>query len=165
MNVLPEGSKAPDLEPQNPQGPSVLVFAMPHIYASRLVVGYLRRLKEQLPELSITIILQGNEDQIERYARGYLEALKVVHDRDLALSERFAVTHVPTTYYLEDDVVALAFSGFSRPALNRLAAKAAEALGTKPKELITASDNKGEYELAEPALSWQPADAAKTRRN
>ncbi len=171
MNVLPKGSQAPAIEAVSlagerlsSQGPLVLCFAMPRIHASRLVVGYLRRLKEQLPELPIWVILQGDEAQVERYVRNYLDTVQVVHDRELDLSERFAVTHVPSTYYLEDEVVKLAFSGFSRPAMNKLAAKAAEALGAKARELITQSDNKGEYELAEPALSWRPPDAAERRR-
>jgi hypothetical protein len=162
MNVLPEGLEAPELRAITLAGeklssealsPLLFCFATPSVHASRLVVGYLRRLKEQLPGLAIWIILQGDENAVRRYAQVYLETVQVVHDADLALSRRFAVTHVPSTYYLEDHQVKVAFTGFSRPGLNKLAALAAQATGVKAKELITVSDNKGEYELAERALS------------
>ena len=169
MNVLAVGERAPDFHTQTRSGvqlelstllesaPAVLCFGMPRIYSSRLVVGYLRRLKEYTPELHIIIVLQGEAERVEGYAAGYLDALHVVFDKDLSLSRRYGVTHVPSTYYLVtregEAVVEASFTGFLRPALNNLAADAAERTGAKVRELITPLDNKGEYELAERALS------------
>lgn len=168
MNVIPAGEPAPDLEITTLVGetfelykrleasPIVLLFARPEVHSSRLVVGYLRRLKENVPGLSILIVLQGDEGAVERYASGYLDGLYTVWDTMLVASRTYSVTHVPSLYYLvqgETPTVELSFTGFLRPALNRLAAMAAEATGAKPKELVTAMDNKGEYELAERALS------------
>lgn len=135
--------------------PAVVCVGTPHVHASRLVIGYLRRLKDQLPDLPIWVVLQGDRSEVERYRAGYLDALQVRHDYDLRTSKRLRVSHVPTTFYLEgpDAEIRRHFSGFRRAALNELAVLAAEALGQKPKELITTLDNKGEYELAEKALS------------
>ena len=169
MNVLAVGERAPDFHTQTRAGaqldlstllesaPVVLCFGLPRIHSSRLVVGYLRRLKEYAPELHIIVILQGEAERVETYAAGYLDALHVVFDRDLELSRRYGVTHVPSTYYLVtregEAVVKASFTGFLRPAMNDLAADAAERTGAKVRELITKLDNKGEYELAERALS------------
>ncbi len=169
MNVLAVGERAPDFRAQTRAGvevellsllksaPVVLCFGMPQIHSSRLVVGYLRRLKEYTPELHIIVILQGEAERVESYAAGYLDALHVVFDKDLSLSRRYGVTHVPSTYYLVmrdgEAVVEASFTGFLRPAMNGLAADTAERTGAKVRELITPLDNKGEYELAERALS------------
>lgn len=167
MNTLPMGSKAPawsattlsgealSFDALLAAGPVVLCFALPHVHASRLVVGYLRRLKEQVPKTAVVIVLQGDEAAVRGYAEGYLDHLAVVHDADLALSRRYGVTHVPTTYYCNpgDDTIVLAFTGFLKAAMNKLAELAAAATGTAAKALITAADNKGEYELAERGLA------------
>lgn len=179
MNVLPEGSSAPVFNARNlngdtltsavavARGPLVLAFGRPEIHASRLVVGYLRRLKERLPELAVWLALQGESRAVATYSTGYLDSLTVIHDETLELSRAFAVTHVPTVYYLylagegankssaEQDGgrIGRAFTGFSRAAMNALAVLAARASGAEAQELIAASDNKGEYELAERALS------------
>ena len=168
MNVIPAGEPAPNLNVTTLAGesfelhkrlessPLVLLFARPEIHSSRLVVGYLRRLEENVPGVSILIVLQGDRDAVVRYANGYLDRLYVAHDETLEASHVYGVTHVPSLYYLvqgEAPTVELSFTGFLRPALNRLARMAAEATGAKPKELVTGMDNKGEYELAERALS------------
>ena len=169
MNVLPVGAEAPEfsvttlreqplsLAEALERAPVVLAFGLPHVHASRLVVGYLRRLKEQVPNVNVWVVLQGDERAVKQYSKGYLDSLDVIHDAWLRLSERYGVTHVPTVYYLtktEDGMkVTLAFTGFSRAAMNRLAVLTAEATGAKSKELITPLDNKGEYELAERGLS------------
>lgn len=168
MNVLPAGTKAPDFQTATlggealslrealESGPVVLCFAAPHIHASRLVVGYLRRLRERAPDLPVWVVLQGDEQAVLAYVEGYLEGLKVVFDEHFRVSKPYGVTHVPSSYYLAPDgLVELSFSGFSRPAMNKLADLAAQATGAKNKELITAMDNKGEYELAERAPSAQ----------
>ena len=132
----------------------VIVFGMPQVHASRLVVGYLRRLKGQVTASQIVICLQGDEDEVRSYAHGYLDDLDVVHDQDLYLSHIYRVTHVPTVYLVSaTGHIDKAFTGFLRKGLNALAHQVAEAYGAKPKQLITALDNKGEYELAEKALS------------
>jgi hypothetical protein len=170
VNVLLEGSGAPAFEAKTlagetpnsaealARGPLLLCFAMPEIHASRLAVGYLRRLQERLPGLAVWLVLQGEAAAVRAYAEGYLGGLTVIHDEGLELSRLYAVTHVPAVYYLENTEsgeaqIRLAFTGFSRPALNRLAGLAAAATGAKAQELIGPSDNKGEYELAERALS------------
>ena len=169
MNVLAVGERAPNFRAQTRAGaelelstllesaPVVLCFGIPRIHSSRLVVGYLRRLKEYVPELHVVVVLQGEAERVEAYAAGYLDALHVVFDEDLELSKRYSVTHVPSTYYLVkregEGVVDASFTGFLRPAMNDLAADAAERTGAKARELITPLDNKGEYELAERALS------------
>ncbi len=135
--------------------PAVICVGMPHVHASRLVVGYLRRLKDRVSELPIWVVLQGDSSDIERYHTGYLGGLHVLHDHDLRISRRLQVSHVPTTFYIEerDAEIRVHFTGFKRASLNQIATLAAEALGQKPKELVTVMDNKGEYELAEKALS------------
>jgi hypothetical protein len=165
MNVLPPGSAAPEFHAQSlagdelmlsralEGGPVLLVFAMPHVFASRLVVGYLRRLKAQVPKAPVWLVLQGDEEEVASYARGYLDELVVVHDRDLFISHIYEVTHVPSCYLLREGGVARAFTGFVREGLNRVARELAEAYGAKTQVLIGVSDNKGEYELAELALS------------
>ncbi|MEZ4608318.1 MAG: hypothetical protein R2865_16405 [Deinococcales bacterium] len=64
--------------------------------------------------------------------------------------------HIPSTYLYElkgekqcQLAVLAALSG--RPA-NKLASTVANVLGDKAKELISTTDNKGEYELAERGL-------------
>ncbi len=167
MNILPLDSSAPDFAATALSGkalvltealqksPVLLCFALPQIHASRLVVGYLRRLKANVPDAEVWIILQGKETDVRSYAEGYLDSLEVIADRELNISKLYKVSHVPSTYYLssEEAKIALAFTGFNRPALNKLANLAAEATGAKAKELISAMDNKGDYELAEKALS------------
>lgn len=166
MNVLTIGSQVPDFEAQTLRGESItlkklletapvlLCFGMPLINSSRLVIGYLRRLKDMVPDLHVVIVLQGDVEAIRHYADGYLDNLQVIHDEGLELSESFRVSFVPSSYYLKQDgEIYNAFTGFNRPALNALAEKAAEESGATIKELITAQDNKGDYELAERALS------------
>ena len=169
MNVLAVGERAPDFHAQTRAGaqldlstlleraPVVLCFGMPQIHSSRLVVGYLRRLKEYTPDLHVIVVLQGEAERVEGYAAGYLDALHVIFDGDLELSKHYGVTHVPSTYYLVrregEAVVKASFTGFLRAAMNGVAADAAERTGAKVRELVTTLDNKGEYELAERALS------------
>ena len=167
MNVLAAGERAPDFRARTRAGvevklsalleraPVVLLFGMPQIYSSRLVVGYLRRLKEYVPDVHVVVVLQGEAEAVEGYAAGYLDALHVVFDRGLELSKLYSVTHVPSTYYLvgREGTIEASFTGFLRPAMNGLAADAAQRTGAKARELITKLDNKGEYELAERALS------------
>jgi hypothetical protein len=165
MHVLAAGSAAPEFHAQSLGGeelrlsstllggPLLLVFAMPHVFASRLVVGYLRRLKAQVPKAPVWLVLQGDEEAVTSYARGYLDGLSVIHDRDLFISHIYEVTHVPSCYLLREGKVARAFTGFLREGLNHMARELAEAYGAKPQVLIGVNDNKGEYELAEVALS------------
>lgn len=165
MNTLPLGTQAPaftattlsgqslSLDTLLEAGPVVLCFSLPHVHAGRLVVGYLRRLQEQAPQVAVVVVLQGDEAAVQRYAAGYLDNLLVVNDADLALSRGYGATHVPTTYYLTGGAIALAFTGFVKPALNRLAELAAAATGAKAKVLIGPGDNKGDYELAERGLA------------
>jgi len=164
MNTLPLGTPAPAFTATTlsgetlsssglEAGPVVICFSLPHVHAGRLVVGYLRRLKEQVPQATVVVILQGDEAAVRRYAEGYLANLLVVHDADLALSRAYRATHVPTIYYLEEGTIKLAFTGFVKSALNKLAELATAATGAKAKELIGPSDNKGDYELAERGLA------------
>jgi hypothetical protein len=161
MNVLAVGSKAKAFTALTLNGeritpdfsqPTVLCFAMPQVHSSRLVVGYLRRLQTQLADLTICILLQGSEETVSSYSQGYLDQLKAVHDNDLFISGLYEVSHIATTYFMEDNAIKLAFSGFNRNAMNNLAALAAQAYDQPVKELITTGDNKGDYELAERGL-------------
>jgi len=164
MNTLPLGTQAPAFTATTLSGETLsstvfeagavaLCFSLPQVHAGRLVVGYLRRLKEQAPQAAVVVVLQGDEAAVRRYAEGYLANLLVVHDTDLVLSRGYGATHLPTTYYLETGTIKLAFTGFVKSALNRLAELAAAATGAKAKELIAPGDNKGEYELAERGLA------------
>ncbi len=160
MDVLKKETPAPSLtltaksgETLNPAqhpGPLVLSFFHPVVLASRHVVGYLRRLKAQAPDVPVWFLSTATPEETAIYVAGYLEDWPVVEDGCAAL-KAFGHRFVPVTYLLVDGKVELAFSGFHRQALNALGKKAAELSGKKPKDLITEMDNKGEYELVEPA--------------
>ncbi|MEZ4629643.1 MAG: hypothetical protein R2880_02825 [Deinococcales bacterium] len=138
------------------EGPVIVMIGLPHVHASRLVVGYLRRLKENHAKAQIWIVLQGELEAVKRYSEGYLGSLVVIHDGDLKLSEAHRSSHIPSTYLYElkgeKASVSYSFSGFKREAMNKLASTVANVLGDKAKELISTTDNKGEYELAERGL-------------
>jgi len=160
MDVLAKGEAAPaiTLRAQNGEalhlgeleGPLVLNFFHPVVLASRHVVGYLRRLPATAPGVPIWFASTASPEETAVYTQGYLEDFPVVLEGCAALSA-FGGKFVPTTYLLKDGRVEVAFTGFHKRALNTLAARAAELVGKRPKELVTAMDNKGEYELAEPA--------------
>jgi hypothetical protein len=75
MQVLENGSAAPvftatdlnenvlDLQKALATSPVLVVFAHPVINASRLVVGYLRRMAEIAPNLPIWIFSEGTQKQ------------------------------------------------------------------------------------------------------
>ena len=138
------------------QGPVLAAIVMTHVHASRLVLSYLKRLKTQAPAAQILLLFQGDIGDIEAYTTGYLDDLLVAHDKDLSFSYRFRATHVPTVLYLKSAGAGLGidvqFSGFKKYSLNALAKQVQQDTGAKVKELITANDNKGEYELAERGL-------------
>ena len=144
------------LESSVSNGPLIVCVGMPRVHASRLVVGYLRRLKEQQPEAQIWIVLQGETPDVAKYCTGYLSDVVTVHDADLSISEQLDASHLPSTYVFtnQDGKITLesSFTGFKRYTMNALAERMAEASGAKAKVLIAANDNKGEYELAERGL-------------
>lgn len=144
------------LESAVSQGPLVVCVGMPRVHSSRLVVGYLRRLKEQQPEAQIWIVMQGEASDVLEYCNGYLSDVVCVHDADLSISEELNASHLPSTYVFTKEggsiTLESSFTGFKRFTMNALAVRMAEATGAKAKELIAANDNKGEYELAERGL-------------
>ncbi len=160
MDVLEKGTEVPplklkakdgrELDLKEANGPLVLCFFHPVVLASRHVVGYLRRLPGVAPEVPVWFLSTARPEETEVYASGYLDDFPLVEDGCAALGA-FGGRFVPATYLLVDGKVEIAFTGFHRLALNRLGAKAAELSGKRAKELVTEMDNKGEYELAEPA--------------
>lgn len=135
-------------------GPVVLVFAHPSINASRLVVGYLRRLPEIAPQAQILVLSEGGPEETVLYARPngpgepYL-SFPVGVDA-CQVSSLYRATHLPATYLIgTDGKIISAYTGFGKFFLNALAGTVATLTGAKPKELITDGDNKGFYELAE----------------
>jgi len=164
MNVLAKGAEPPSitltaadgskLDLANLDKPLVLAFIHPDVASSRNVVGFLRKLHEMLPELTVWFVSSADADETERYAKGYLgnylEGYPVVAEGCDVLAA-FGATHVPTVHYFEGGKVDLAFTGFHKLSLNTLAERAAAALEAKAKPLITDLDNKGDYELAEPS--------------
>jgi peroxiredoxin len=133
-------------------GPVILVFAHPVINASRLVVGYLRRLKDIAPGAHVWIVSEGTEEETRKYAGSadarYLE-MPVVVDR-CKVAGLYGVKFLPTTYLIgQDGRINRGYSGFNRDFMNLIANKVATDTGAKPKELIADGDNKGFYELAE----------------
>lgn len=137
-------------------GPLILCFGMPQIHASRLVVHYLRRLKEQQPKVQMVIVVQGEEPSVRAYNDGYLDSLQVIYDKDLKVSQHFNTVYIPTLHYFTKEggveKADYSFTGFKRYSMNKLASRVAQETGGKAKELITTNDNKGEYELAELGL-------------
>ncbi len=156
LKVTDLDGESHSLESAVSQGPLVVCVGMPRVHASRLVIGYLRRLKEQQPEAQIWVVLQGESDDVTAYCDGYLSDLVTIHDADLSISEQLDASHVPSTYVFTQEAGAIrlesSFTGFKRFTMNALATRMAEATGAKAKELIAANDNKGEYELAERGL-------------
>ena len=154
QQVLPAGAVAPDFTAQSlggqqlslsatlKSGPALIVFAHPKINASRLVVGYLRRMAEIAPALPIWIFSEGRE----------AETLEYVGSGDGAYLKMpvYGARFLPATYLIgADGLVIRAYSGFSRDFLNWVANEAAGLTGGKAKELISDGDNKGFYELSE----------------
>jgi len=160
VDVLEKGTEVPSLElkakdgrtlnPATTPGPLVLCFFHPVVLASRHVVGYLRRLPGIAPDLPVWFLSTARPEETEVYAGGYLDDFPLVEAGCQALGA-FGGGFVPATYLVVDGKVEIAFTGFHKLALNRLGARAAELAGKKPKDLVTEMDNKGEYELAEPA--------------
>ena len=137
--------------------PVILCVGGPQIHASRLVVHYLRRLKEQQPKVQMFIVLQGEEIRVRTYSEGYLDSLYVIYDKDLKISQHFNVVYVPSLFYFTKEnfleKADYSFTGFKRYSMNKLTVMVAQESDGKAKELITVNDNKGEYELAELGLS------------
>ncbi len=160
MDVLEKGKAVPEIElkaksgetinPARVEGPLVLVFFHPVVLASRHVVGYLRRLPAMASGVPIWFVSTATPEETEVYVQGYLEDFPVVLEGCEAL-RAFGGRFVPATYFLKDGKVDLAFTGFHKLALNTLGRRAAELAGKRAKDLVTEADNKGEYELAEPA--------------
>ena len=164
MEILENGSPAPeftatdlngqtlDLKAALGAGPVVLVFAHPVVNASRLVVGYLRRLPEIAPAVPVWVISEGTDEQTRKYAGsgdGAYLAMPVVAD-NCAVAALYKARYLPTTYLVgADGRILRGYTGFNRDFLNALALEAANLSGGKPKELIADGDNKGFYELAE----------------
>jgi len=159
MKVLAKGETPPPLSLKAKdgtplelkKGPVVVVFFHPDVLASRHVVGYLRRLPGIAPGVPIWFISTASPEETEVYTSGYLDDFPVAVEGGCAALKSWQGGFVPTTYLLNDGKVEVAFTGFHKRALNTLAARAAELVGKRPKELVTEMDNKGEYELAEPA--------------
>jgi peroxiredoxin len=165
MHTLENGTVAPtfsaadldgntlDLTQALAAAPAIVCFAHPTIFASRLVVGYLRRMKEFAPTVPVWIISLGSPADTLKYARPnentvYLDMPVVVDDCTVA--KQYGVTHLPTTYLIgQDGRIIRGYTGFNKPFLNTVAIEAATLTGAKPKELIADGDNKGFYELAE----------------
>jgi hypothetical protein len=141
-----------DLTATLARAPVVLVFGHPSINASRLVVGYLRRMVEIAPEAPVWFVLEGAEAEVQKYVGSgdgrYLQQ-PVVQDHCM-LAKQYLVGYLPTIYFIgQDGTIQRGYTGFNRDLLNTIAQEAAIAVGAKPKELISDSDNKGFYELAE----------------
>jgi len=160
VDVLEKGQQVPELElrakngetlnPAKTEGPLVLVFFHPVVMGSRHVVGYLRRLPAMAPGVPIWFLSTATPEETEIYIQDYLEDYPVVLEGCPAL-QAFGGKFVPATYLLMDGKVEIAFTGFHKRALNELGKRAAEIAGKRAKDLVTEMDNKGEYELAEPA--------------
>ncbi len=160
MDVLEKGKVVPELtlkatsgetlNPARAEGPLVLVFFHPVVLASRHVVGYLRRLPAMAPGVPIWFASTATPEETSIYTQGYLEDFPVVLEGCEVL-RIFGGRFVPATYLLQNGRVDLAFTGFHKLALNTLGRRVAELAGKRPKDLVTEADNKGEYELAEPA--------------
>jgi hypothetical protein len=132
--------------------PALVVFAHPKIHASRLVVGYLRRMAEIAPALHVWVFSEGREAETVEYVGSgdgaYLK-MPVVHD-NCAVAGLYGAKFLPTMYLIgQDGKVVRGYSGFNRDFLNWVANEAARLTGGKAKELIADGDNKGFYELAE----------------
>lgn len=164
MQVLENGSSAPaftatdltentlDLQKALATSPVLVVFAHPVINASRLVVGYLRRMAEIAPNLPIWIFSEGTNAETMKYVgegdSKYLE-MPVVQD-NCTVAKLYDAKFLPTMYLIgQDGKIIKGYSGFNRDWLNWMALEAANLTGAKPKELISDGDNKGFYELAE----------------
>jgi peroxiredoxin len=164
MQTLENGSLAPEFTATDMDGnaldlktalgnaPVILTFAHPVINASRLVVGYLRRMKEIAPNVAVWIVSEGTEAETRKYIgegdTKYLE-LPVVQD-GCTIAGLYHAKYLPTTYLIGQDCkIIRGYSGFNRDFLNLIANDAATVTGAKPKDLIADSDNKGFYELAE----------------
>jgi hypothetical protein len=164
MHTLENGSLAPlftatdlnggtlNLNDALTAGPVILVFGHPIINASRLVVGYLRRLAEIAPAVPVWIMLECSEGDARKYVGGgdmkYLEMPVVVDECRVA--SLYGAKYLPTTYFIgQDGKIIRAYTGFNRDFMNMIANEAATLTDGKPKELITDSDNKGALELAE----------------
>jgi hypothetical protein len=164
QQVLPEGAVAPDFTAQSlggqqlslsaalKTGPALIVFAHPKINASRLVVGYLRRLSEIAPALPVWVFSEGREAETLEYigsGEGAYLKMPVVLD-NCGVAGLYGARFLPATYLIgADGRVIRAYSGFSRDFLNWVANEAARLTNAKAKELIADGDNKGFYELAE----------------
>ena len=164
MQILENGTTAPvftatdlngntlDLSQALETAPVILVFAHPIINASRLVVGYLRRMAEIAPTVSVWIISEANEEDTRKYVgpegNRYLEMPVVVDGCQIA--SQYGAKFLPATYFIgQDGQILRSTTGFNRDFLNLVAADAATMTGGKVKELIADGDNKGYYELAE----------------
>ena len=164
QQVLEAGAVAPDftvtsisgqalsLSAALKSGPALIVFAHPKINASRLVVGYLRRMAEIAPALPVWIFSEGREVETLEYVgsgdSAYLK-MPVVLD-NCGVAGLYGARFLPATYLIgTDGKVIRAYSGFSRDFMNWVANEAATLTGGKAKELIADGDNKGFYELAE----------------
>lgn len=164
MQTLENGSPAPeftatdldgntlDLKTAIAAAPVIVSFAHPVINASRLVVGYLRRMKEIAPSVPVWIISEGTDAETRKYVgegdTKYLE-MPVVQD-NCAVASLYGAKYLPTTYFIgQDGKIIRGYSGFNRDFLNLIAHQAATMTGAKAKELIADGDNKGFYELAE----------------
>ncbi len=160
MDVLEKGAPAPAITLQAENGetlnlgehktPVVIVFFHPVVFASRHVVGYLRRLPQIAPNVPVWLISTATPEETKIYTQDYLENFPIVQNGCQAL-KAFGGRFVPATYLFHEGKVEIAFTGFHRLALNTLGRRAAELSGGKPKDLVTDTDNKGEYELAEVA--------------
>lgn len=164
MQVMESGAIAPDFTATDLNGtalslsetlktaPTLIVFAHPKINASRLVVGYLRRMAEIAPAMPVWIFSQGRQDETMQYVGSgestYLK-MPVVLD-NCGVAGLYGAKFLPTTYFIgQDGKIIRGYSGFNRDYLNWMANEAAALTGGKPKELIADGDNKGFYELAE----------------
>jgi hypothetical protein len=164
MQVMEQGAFAPDFNATALSGatlslaaalktaPALVVFAHPKIHASRLVVGYLRRMAEIAPALHVWVFSEGREAETVEYVGSgentYLK-MPVVHD-NCGVAGLYGAKFLPTTYLIgQDGKIIRGYSGFNRDFLNWVANEAATLTGGKPKELIADGDNKGFYELAE----------------
>jgi AhpC/TSA family len=168
MHTLENGSLAPlfttidlngttlNLNDALTAGPVILFFGHPQINASRLVVGYLRRLAEIAPAVPVWLILECSEGDAQKYVGAgdmkYLEMPVVVDDCRVA--SLYSAKYLPTTYFIgQDGKIIRAYTGFNRDFMNLMANEAvtltANGAEVKAKELITDSDNKGSLELAE----------------
>ena len=164
QQVLEAGAVAPDftvtsisgqalsLSAALKNGPALIVFAHPKINASRLVVGYLRRMAEIAPALPVWIFSEGREAETLEYigsGDGAYLKMPVVLD-NCGVAGLYGARFLPATYLIgTDGKVIRAYSGFSRDFMNWVANEAATLTGGKAKELIADGDNKGFYELAE----------------